>query len=78
MVNNNTCFEIMNNIWWWFPEIHPKEFTAQYLKLVKIFADVGVKFSVGSDAHSTGGVGNLIWCRYIIKEARIENRLINP
>ena len=78
MLKNNTYFEIMNNIWWWFPEIHPKEFTKQYLKLVKVFACAGVKFSLGSDAHSIGGVGNLIWSKYIVKEADIENRLINP
>ena len=74
----NTYFEIMNNIWWWFPKIHPKEFTKQYLHLVKVFARAGVKFSLGSDAHSIGGVGNLVWSRYFIKEANLENRLINP
>ncbi|MCK4244714.1 MAG: PHP domain-containing protein [Candidatus Omnitrophica bacterium] len=77
-VKNNTCFEIMNNIWWWFPGIHPREFTRQYIELVRVFAKVGVKFSLGSNAHSVGGVGNLIWSKYVIEKTKIENQLIEP
>ena len=78
LVKNNKIFEIMNLMPWWFPNISIQKFTKDYINLVKIFAKEGVRFSLGSDAHSDCGVGNLIWAKKIVKEANIENQLIDP
>jgi len=77
-VKGNKVFEIMNLMAWWFPDVPIEKFTKDYVNLVKIFAREGVRFSLGSDAHSDCGVGNLTWSRRVVKEARIENQLIDP
>jgi histidinol phosphatase-like PHP family hydrolase len=66
----------MNNIWWWFPEKSAKAFFMEYLKLVEVFVRKGVKFSLGSDAHSIGGVGNLHWSQKMLKAANISSQQI--
>jgi len=72
-------FEVMNNMWWWFPDTKPSLFREQYLRIVRIFASEGVKFSIGSDAHSVGGAGNIAWSQRLLRDAGVgEEQLIDP
>ena len=77
-VKGNKVFEIMNLMAWWFPDVPIEKFTKDYVNLVKIFAREGLRFSLGSDAHSDCGVGNLVWAMRVVKEANIKNQLIDP
>jgi histidinol phosphatase-like PHP family hydrolase len=72
MADNNVAFEIMNQVHWWYPYMTVEEFTREYVGLLRIFASEGVKFVVGSDTHSCCGVGNLHYCRRLMREAGIE------
>ena len=77
--SHNTAFEVMNNAWWWHPLMHPREFTDQYINVVKLFAQRGVRFTIGSDAHGIGGIGNLGWSRYVLTEADVpHDQMVNP
>lgn len=71
MVEHNTAFEIMNQIHWWYPQMPVAEFTHEYVRLLRVFAREGVKFVVGSDAHSCCGVGNLAYCLHLMRAADI-------
>ena len=78
-VSQNTAFEVMNNMWWWHPLMNPREFTDKYIKIVKFFAERGVSFTIGSDAHGIGGVGNLGWSNHVLAEADVPpDQIINP
>ncbi len=57
-IDGDKSFEIMNDIWWWFPELEPEEITQEYARILKVFKDFGVKFTKGSDSHSHQGVGH--------------------
>lgn len=72
MERSNVAFEIMNQAHWWYPQMTVEEFTREYVALLRIFAREGVKFIVGSDTHSCCGVGNLHYCRRLMREAGIE------
>jgi histidinol phosphatase-like PHP family hydrolase len=65
-IEGKKYFEIMNNIWWWFPGMPVDEFNANYLRIMDIFNSHGVKFSIGSDAHHHQGVGNLYYARMML------------
>ena len=71
MVKHDVAFEIMNQMPWWYPEMSVAEFEHEYAQLLRVFAHEGVKFIVGSDAHSCGAVGNLRWCQKMMVEANI-------
>lgn len=75
---NDKYFEIMGNMWFWYPEIHPSEFFTMYRNIVEIFASENVKFSLGSDAHNIAGIGNLAWSLEMVKACGIESLVINP
>ncbi len=78
-VLRDKAFEIMNNAWWWHPLMLPREFTAQYVEVVKLFTRKDVKFTIGSDAHGIGGVGNLGWSRYVLEEANVPSgQIVDP
>lgn len=78
-VLQNKAFEVMNNVWWWHPLMHPGEFTTQYVEIVKLFARRGVRFTIGSDAHDITGIGNLGWSRYVLNEANVSSaQIVNP
>lgn len=78
MVDHNTAFEIMNQMFWWYPQMTVPEFTAEYVRLLRTFAREGVKFIVGSDAHSCGAVGNLGYCLQLMRAAGIGlSQLVN-
>lgn len=72
MERNNVAFEIMNQAHWWYPQMTVDEFTREYAGLLRVFSAEGVKFVVGSDTHSCCGVGNLHYCRRLMREADIE------
>jgi histidinol phosphatase-like PHP family hydrolase len=66
-----TAFEIMNQLPWWYPEHSVERITAEYADVLRLFARFGVRFIVGSDAHSCCGVGNLRWCERVMAVAGI-------
>ena len=72
MAEANVAFELMNQAYWWFPQMSIREFTREFVGLLRVFANEGVKFIVGSDAHSCCGVGNLNYCARLMREAEIE------
>jgi putative hydrolase len=71
MVRHDVAFEIMNQMPWWYPEMTVAEFEFEYAQLLQLFARAGVKFVVGSDAHSCGAVGNLRWSARMMEQAGI-------
>ncbi len=72
-------FEVMNNMWWWFPAVAPRHFRERYLDVIRIFRDEGVRFSIGSDSHSVGGTGNIAWSQGMLREAGVSpEQLIKP
>ncbi|MFA0767277.1 MAG: hypothetical protein OXFUSZZB_000605 [Candidatus Fervidibacter sp.] len=68
------AFELNNTLWWWFPDALPMQTLRDYAAIVEIVADAGVKFVVGSDAHSLHGVGNLRWVEQLIRLVGLEPR----
>ncbi|NOZ29168.1 MAG: PHP domain-containing protein [Chloroflexi bacterium] len=74
-----TIFEVMTQMYFWFPNMTVAALTDAYVDLVARFAAAGVRFSVGSDAHRTGSVGNLIWPRVVLERAGVPaSQLIDP
>ncbi len=71
MALHSCAFEIMGQAYWWYPELSVGDFVAQFVPVVQIFAEAGVNFVVGSDAHSVCGVGNLTFCEWVMDEAGI-------
>jgi len=49
-----------------------QEFTQEYVRLLRVFSEEGVKFVVSSEAQCAGAVGNLRFCRVLMNEAGIE------
>ena len=72
MAEANVAFELMNQMPWWYPQMSVRDFTSEYAFLLRVFSNEGVKFIVGSDAHSCCGVGNLHYCATLMREAGIE------
>ncbi|MFQ6133651.1 MAG: PHP domain-containing protein [Armatimonadota bacterium] len=71
MRETGTAFEIMNQMYWWFPEVPVTKVTRDYAGLVALIAAEGVKFVLGSDAHSCCGVGNLDWAVQVLRMAEV-------
>ncbi len=72
MAESNVAFEIMNQAHWWYPQMPVVDFTREFAGLLRVFAAEGVKFIVGSDTHSCCGVGNLHYCRELMRAGGIE------
>lgn len=72
MAEKKKAFDVMNDQVYWFSKsgIAPRELTAQYVELVKVFARAGVKFQVSSDDHRTG-LGNTRWSRIVLARAGV-------
>ncbi len=72
MAAHNKVFDVMNDMIYWFHQasIAPREFTAQYVELVKLFVAAGVKFQVSSDDHRTG-LGNTNWAQLVLNRALV-------
>jgi len=80
MAARNKVFDVMNDMIYWFhrASIAPREFTAQYVELVKLFVAEGVKFQVSSDDHRTG-LGNTRWAQLVVARARVPaKQIVDP
>ncbi len=77
MAARNKVFDVMNDMIYWFHQssVAPRELTAQYIELVKVFVEEGVKFQVSSDDHRTG-LGNTRWAQLVIARAAVPARQI--
>jgi histidinol phosphatase-like PHP family hydrolase len=77
MAARNKVFDVMNDMIYWFHQssIAPREFTAQYVELVKVFVAAGVMFQVSSDDHRTG-LGNTRWAQLVVNRAAVPARQI--
>lgn len=69
MAKYKKAFEICSQFYLWYPAVAVAEFVIQHAELVSLFASEGVKFTVATDAHSCGTIGNLRWARAVIKTA---------
>ncbi len=69
---SGTIFELMNQMQFWFPTMPAEQFLQEYARVVRIFAENNVKFSIGSDAHSSGAIGNMLWVQRVIKAAGLD------
>lgn len=52
----------------------PREFLASYLKVLRRGKEIGVKFSLGSDAHSLNRLGNTPWVEMVVQELQLTAR----
>ena len=80
MAARNKVFDVMNDMIYWFHQaaIAPREFTAQYVELVKIFVAAGVMFQVSSDDHRTG-LGNTRWAQLVVARAAVPpKQIVDP
>ncbi len=80
MAAKNKVFDVMNDMIYWFHQasIAPREFTAQYVDLVKLFVAAGVMFQVSSDDHRTG-LGNTRWAQLVIARAAVPaKQIVDP
>jgi histidinol phosphatase-like PHP family hydrolase len=80
MAANGKVFDVMNDMIYWFHEapIAPRELTAQYVELVKVFAAEGVQFQVSSDDHRTG-LGNTRWSQIVLGRAGVKAaQIVDP
>lgn len=71
MRETGTAFEVMNQAYWWFPGAPLAKITRDYAELVRLFAAEGLRFTLGSDAHSAGAVGNLAWAVRVLQLAGV-------
>jgi histidinol phosphatase-like PHP family hydrolase len=69
MAGHGCAFELMNQAFWWHPEISVAEYVEQMVPVIQVFAEAGVDFVVGSDAHSSGAVGNLAFSQRLMTAA---------
>ena len=77
MAAKGKVFDVMNDMIYWFHKssIAPREFTSQYVELVKLFALEGVMFQVSSDDHRTG-LGNTRWAELVLARAAVPARQV--
>ena len=73
-----TAFNIISPMCLWFPAMYVSDIAKEYAEIVRIFADEGVMFVMGSDDHWTG-VGYLDWAKKILEDAEVsQSQYINP
>ncbi|MEN6333327.1 MAG: PHP domain-containing protein [Phycisphaerales bacterium] len=80
MADKGKAFDVMNDTIYWFHQtsIAPRELTAQYVELVRLFAAAGVKFQVSSDDHRTG-LGNTRWAQLVVNRAQVQpSQIVDP
>jgi hypothetical protein len=80
MAAKDKAFDVMNDMIYWFHQasIAPRELTAQYVELVKLFAAERVMFQVSSDDHRTG-LGNTRWAQLVLARALVPGKqIVNP
>jgi len=80
MAATGKVFDVMNDMVYWFKDsgLQPRQVTAQYVELVKVFVAAGVRFQVSSDDHRTG-VGNTRWSRIVLERAGVPpEQIVDP
>lgn len=80
MAAKGKAFDVMNDMIYWFHQasIAPREFTAQYVDLVKLFVAAGVMFQISSDDHRTG-LGNTGWAQIVLARAAVPaQQIVDP
>ena len=80
MADKGKVFDVMNDTIYWFHKapIAPRELTAQYVELVKLFVAAGVRFQVSSDDHRTG-LGNTRWSELVLARAAVPaGQIVDP
>jgi histidinol phosphatase-like PHP family hydrolase len=80
MAAQHKVFDVMNDMIYWFHQssIAPREFTAQYVELVKLFVAPGVMFQISSDDHRTG-LGNTRWAQLVVARAHVPaQQIVDP
>jgi histidinol phosphatase-like PHP family hydrolase len=80
MAAKGKVFDVMNDMIYWFHQssIAPRELTAQYVELVKLFVAEGVMFQVSSDDHRTG-LGNTRWAQLVVSRAPVPaKQIVDP
>lgn len=80
MAAKKKVFDVMNDTIYWFHQasIAPRELTAQYVEVVKLFAAEGVTFQVSSDDHRTG-LGNTRWAQLVLARAQVPaKQIVDP
>ncbi len=80
MAAKNKVFDVMNDMIYWFHKapIAPRELTAQYVEVVRLFAAEGVSFQVSSDDHRTG-LGNTRWSEIVLGRAGVPaKQVVDP
>ena len=77
MAAKGKVFDVMNDMIYWFHKapVAPRELTAQYVALVKLFAAEGVTFQASSDDHRTG-LGNTRWAELVLTRAAVPTKQI--
>lgn len=80
MAAKGKAFDVMNDTIYWFHQttVAPRDLTAQYVELVKLFAAQGVMFQVSSDDHRTG-LGNTRWAQLVLNRALVPaGQIVDP
>lgn len=78
-VHHRVAFEVMSQMPFWFPEMPVSRVTEEYTRIVRLCRDRGVRFSVSSDAHRGGSVGNLIWSERVLRDAEVPpEQIVDP
>lgn len=72
MRDNEVALELSNGIWDSYPELPLEELTEQYAGLVMAFSRGGVKFILGTGAHSAAAIGNFRYTLRLAEAAKIE------
>jgi histidinol phosphatase-like PHP family hydrolase len=72
MAAKGKVFDVMNDTVYWFQKsgLGPREVTAQYVELIRLFAAEKVRFQVSSDDHRTG-LGNTHWSQLVLQRAGV-------
>ena len=67
---SRTVYNVTNAMVHWFPQMPVAEFHREYTDLLRMLAEEGVRFCVGSDDHWTG-IGSLGWATRALAEAAV-------
>ncbi len=66
MRQNDVAYELQSQFYYWYPKMRVNELLKQQIEVAKIFKNAGVRFSIGSDAHNVGTVGNHCWSERVM------------
>ncbi len=71
LADSHVAVEVMNQMYWWYPEMTVSDFTEAYTDFIRKCQKKGCRFSIGSDAHSAGAVGNIAWSLKVLEKANV-------